>query len=57
MPNPSTNEMEREVAKRPKTDQQHQPDQSLHAQEIEKLHQEDQSQQEARVEDAQSHFE
>lgn len=37
MPNPSIEELEREVFKRPQTDQQHQPDQSQHAQEIDRL--------------------
>lgn len=36
MSNPTLEEMEREVAKRPKTDLQHQPDQSQHNLEIER---------------------
>jgi hypothetical protein len=39
MPNPNTEQLEREAAKRPVTDQQHQPDQSLHQLEIERLRQ------------------
>lgn len=55
MPNPSLEQMEREVAKRPPTDQLHQPDQSLHQLEIERLrHQQDQSQDNDRDENSQS---